>query len=60
MLRLRLVRISGPGTLVEPGLAAGLSLRPGESEAGAGEEEAAAPGEVLETLTYVGGPDAPG
>ena len=54
------MRISGPGTLVEPGLAAGLSLRPGESEAGAGEEEAAAPGEVLETLTYVGGPHAPG
>ena len=54
------MRISGPGTLVEPGLAAGLSLRPGESEAGAGEEEAAAPGEVLETLTYVGGSHSPG
>ena len=53
------MRISDPGTLVKPGLAAGLSLSPGESEARAGEEEAAAPGEVLKTLTYVGGSHSP-
>ena len=52
--------LSAPGALVEPGLAAGLSLGPGEAEAGAGEEEAPAPGEVLETLTEVGGSHSPG
>ena len=36
---------SAPGALVEPGLAAGLGLSPAQ----AGEEEAAAPGEVLES-----------
>ena len=41
------VELSAPGALVEPGLAAGLSLRPAQAGAG-GQQEPAAPGEVLE------------
>ena len=41
------VELSAPGALVEPGLAAGLSLRPAKAGAG-GQQEPPAPGEVLE------------